>query len=226
MSTNPATCFHCKKEFSSPKARNVHITKCPQKSLGLPQQAPKMNPVSTNSTTPEPELESEPALATTRAPIVATRAPIVATTTRRNQMQSDSSDDDTTPRRRAIPRHVPIINSEAEAIKITVQKYNTVAIQYDEWLNMAKTCRSNNDLTNCVMAQLLDSNATQHKVTLLLDYLTDMMSQQKSEYLHEMQKIDQQFKMYAYTEEQDKLLFEYLPNIYMHNDNADAGEVS
>jgi hypothetical protein len=131
-----------------------------------------------------------------------------------------------TPQRRVIPRHVPIINSEAEATRMTVQKYNTVAIQYDEWLNMAKTCRSDNDLTNCMMAQLLDSNATQHKVTLLLEYLTAMMSQQKSEYLHEMQKIDQQFKMYAYTEEQDKLLFEYLPNIYMPNDNANSGEVS
>jgi Holliday junction resolvasome RuvABC DNA-binding subunit len=67
------------------------------------------------------------------------------------------------------------------------------------------------------MAQLpglLDSNATQHKVTLLLDYKTAMMSQQKSEYLHEKQKIDQQFNMYAFTEEQDKLLFEYLLNIY------------
>jgi hypothetical protein len=152
-------------------------------------------------------------------------APIVATT-RRNQMQSDSSDDDTTALRRAIPRPLPIINNQVEVTRMTVQKYNTVAIQYDEWLNMAKTCRSNNDLTNCVMAQLLDSNATQHKVTLLLDYLTAMMSQQKSEYLHEKQKIDQQFKMYAYTEEQDKLLFEYLPNIYMPNNNADAGEVS
>jgi hypothetical protein len=153
----------------------------PQKPLGLPAQAPTTNnPVSTNSTTPEPQSESEPALATTRAPIVATRAPIVATT-RRNQAQSDSSDDDTTPQRRVILRHVPIINNQAEATRMTVQKYNTVAIQYDEWLNMAKTCRSNNDLTNCVMAQLLDSNATQHKVTLLLDYLRDIMSQQKSE---------------------------------------------
>jgi hypothetical protein len=32
--------------------------------------------------------------------------------------------------------------------------------------------------------------------------------------------------MYAYTEDQDKLLFEYLPNIYMTNDNTDVGEVS
>jgi hypothetical protein len=141
-------------------------------------------------------------------------------------MQSDSSDDDTTPLRRVIPLPLPIINNQAEATRMTVQKYNTVAIQYDEWLNMAKTCRSNNDLTNCVMAQLLDSNATQHKVTLLLDYLTDMMSQQKSEYLHEKQKIDQQFNMYAFTEDQDKLLLEYLPNINMSNENADAGEVS
>jgi hypothetical protein len=179
MSTNTATCFHCQKEFSSPKARNVHITKCPQKPPGLPAQAPTTNnPVSTNSTTPEPE--SEPALATTRAPIEATRAPIVATT-RRNQMQSDSSDDDTTPQRCTIPLPLPIINNQAEATRMTVQKYNTVAIQYDEWLNMAKTCRSNNDLTKCVMAQLIDSNATQHKVTLLLDYLSDIMSQQKSE---------------------------------------------
>jgi hypothetical protein len=32
--------------------------------------------------------------------------------------------------------------------------------------------------------------------------------------------------MYAFTEDQDKLLFEYLPNIYMTNDNTDVGEVS
>jgi hypothetical protein len=47
------------------------------------------------------------------------------------------------------------------------------------------------------------------------------MSQQKSEYLNEKQKIDQQFNMYAFTEDQDKLLFEYLPNY-----NTDVGEVS
>jgi hypothetical protein len=130
MSTNQATCFYCQKDFSSPKARNVHVTKCPQKPPGLPAQAPTTNnPVSTNSTTPEPE--SEPALATTRAPIV-------ATTTRRNQAQSDSSDDDTTPQHRVIPRHVPIINNEVEVTRMTVQKYNTMAIQYDEWLNMRK----------------------------------------------------------------------------------------
>jgi hypothetical protein len=82
--------------------------------------------------------------------------PIVATTTRRNQMQSDSSDYDMTPLCRAIPLPLPIINNQAEVTGMTVQKYNTVAIQYDEWLNMAKTCRSDNDLTNCMMAQLLD----------------------------------------------------------------------
>jgi hypothetical protein len=135
MSTNQATCFYCQKDFSSPKARNVHVTKCPQKPPGLPAQAPTTNnPVSTNSTTPEPQSESEPALATTRAPIV-------ATTTRRNQAQSDSSDDDTS-QRRVIPLPLPIINNQAEATRMTVQKYNTVAIQYDEWLNMAKTCKN------------------------------------------------------------------------------------
>jgi hypothetical protein len=32
--------------------------------------------------------------------------------------------------------------------------------------------------------------------------------------------------MYVFSEDPDKLLFEYLPNIYMSNDNADVGEVS
>jgi hypothetical protein len=32
--------------------------------------------------------------------------------------------------------------------------------------------------------------------------------------------------LYAFTEDQDKLLFEYLPNIFMTNDNAETGEVS
>jgi hypothetical protein len=212
MSTEQFPCPHCKKNFANNKGRNAHIQICPQKPKGLPAAAH----TTSNSNMEAPTLTPEP------GPIP---APIVATTTRRNQAQSDSSDDDT-PQRRVIPRHVPIINNQTEVTRMTVQKYNTVAIQYDEWLNMAKTCRSNNDLTNCVMAQLLDSNATQHKVTLLLDYLTTMMSQQKSEYLHEKQKIDQQFNMYAFTEDQDKLLFEYLPNIYMTNDNTDAGEVS
>jgi hypothetical protein len=174
MSTEQFPCPHCKKNFANNKGRIAHIQICPQKPQGLPAVAH----TTSNSSMEAPTLTPEPAPIPAPIPV-----PIVATTTRRNQMQSDGSDDDTTPQRRAIPRPVPIINREAEAIKITVQKYNTVAIQYDEWLNMAKTCRSNNDLTNCVMAQLLDSNATQHKVTLLLDYLTAMMSQQKSEYL-------------------------------------------
>jgi hypothetical protein len=203
MSTVQFLCPHCQKNFANNKGRNAHIQICPQKPQGLPAVAPAASNSSMEAPTPEP------------APIP---VPIVATTTRRNQMQSDSSDDDTTPQRRVIPRHVPIITNQVEVTRMTVQKYNTVAIQYDEWLNMAKTCRSNNDLTNCVMAQLLDSNATQHKVTLLLDYLTTMMSQQKAEYLHEKQKIDQQFNMYAFTEDQDKLLFVYLPHICMFND--------
>jgi hypothetical protein len=71
---------------------------------------------------------------------------------------------------------------------MTVRKYDTVAIQYDEWLNLAKTCRSNNDFTNYVMAQLVDSNATQHKVTLLLDYKTAMMSHVSGRNTFETQK--------------------------------------
>jgi hypothetical protein len=191
MSTVQFPCPHCNKNFTNNKGRNAHILICPLKPQGLPAVAH----TASNSSMEALTLTPEP------APIP---APIVATT-RRNQMQSDSSDDDTTALRRAIPRPLPIINNQVEVTRMTVQKYNTVAIQYDEWLNMAKTCRSNNDLTNCVMAQLLDS---------------------KSEYLHEKQKIDQQFNMYAFTEDQDKLLFEYLPNIYMTNDNAETGEFS
>jgi hypothetical protein len=184
-------CPFCHTVLTTAKTRNAHVLTCKSKPVGLPQQSPTINPVSTNSNAPEPE----------PAPIP---TPIL-TTNRPNQMQSDSSDDDTTLQRRFLPRPLPIINNQAEVTKMTVQKYNTVAIQYDEWLNMAKTCKSNNDLT-----------------PLLLDYLTNMMSRQKSEYLHEKQKIDQQFNMYAFTEDQDKLLFEYLPNIYMSNDNTDV----
>jgi hypothetical protein len=78
-----------------------------------------------------------------------------------------------------------IQNTENIEAKRTYEKHvNDDSNKYDEWLNMSRACKSNNDLNDNIMTHLLESNANQHKVAMILEYLEDTLSRQSAAYLH------------------------------------------
>lgn len=88
-------------------------------------------------------------------------------------------------------------------------------------INIAQAVKSSTDLHDCILKHLPDSNLDQHKVFMTIEYLKDMMSRQNVEYSSEKRKIDDEFDSFTFTDAQNTMLNDYLPNLYMNNDNSD-----
>jgi 2-oxo-4-hydroxy-4-carboxy--5-ureidoimidazoline (OHCU) decarboxylase len=91
----------------------------------------------------------------------------------------------------------------------------------NDLIMMAQTVNSVQDLENCITRHLLESDYDQHKVTMIVDYLKEMIAHETTEYNTGMHAIDSNFSAFVFTQEQTSMLEEYLPNVLMTDVHTD-----